>query len=149
MIRFPSILAAVLKLRDLPNLITGLRILMVAPLLWFLQQQQYAVALCLFIVAGASDGIDGFLAKHHGWTSRLGGILDPLADKLLLIGCIVTLSWLGDLPVWLVILVILRDLVIIGGALSYHYFIEPFQAEPLAISKANTLAQLALVLAII
>lgn len=138
-----------MRLHDIPNLITGLRIFLVVPILWFLLQEQYVAALLLFVVAGFSDAMDGYLAKHHGWTSQLGGMLDPLADKLLLMGTIMTLGWLDDLPAWLVILVIVRDLVIISGAISYHYLIERFRAAPLAVSKANTLTQLTLVLAVI
>jgi len=85
-------------LRHLPNLISMLRILMVPPVAWLIVEQHYALALGLFVVAGVSDGVDGFLAKHYGWTSRLGSILDPLADKLLLSVSFVTLAWLGHLP---------------------------------------------------
>lgn len=119
------------------------------PILWLLHQSYYAEALLLFIIAGVSDGIDGLLAKNLGWTSRLGGILDPIADKLLLMGTILMLGWQGALPAWLVVLVVLRDLVIVSGAISYHYLIERFEATPLLISKLNTLAQLVLVLTIL
>lgn len=135
--------------RNIPNLITVLRILLVAPILWLLLQRRYGEALLLFLIAGLSDGIDGLLAKRYGWTSRLGGMLDPLADKLLLVGTFLVLGWIGDLPVWLVGLVILRDGVIISGAVSYYYLIGPFEAEPLLISKINTLIQIFLVLAVI
>ena len=141
--------AITLRARDIPNLITVLRIFLVVPILWLLVQHEYGVALALFIIAGISDGIDGLLAKQLGWTSQLGGILDPVADKLLLIGTILTLGWQGDLPAWLVGLVILRDVVIVSGAVSYHYLFEPFEATPLLVSKLNTLAQLILVLAVI
>lgn len=138
-----------LKARHLPNLITGLRILLVAPFLWALLEERYSTALLLFVVAGVSDALDGFLAKYFGWTSELGGLLDPLADKLLLIGAILALGWLNELPGWLVALVILRDLLIVGGAVSYHLLIERFEAAPLMISKLNTLVQLILVCAVI
>lgn len=138
-----------MRLRDLPNLITALRLLLIAPFLWLLLQERYLEALLLFMIAGFSDVIDGYLAKRYGWTSRLGGFLDPLADKLLLMGSVLVLGWQGDLPLWLVALVILRDLVIITGAISYHFLIGPFDAAPLLISKLNTLAQLALVVTIV
>jgi cardiolipin synthase len=137
------------KARDIPNLITGLRILLVAPFLWLLLEERYGAALALFVIAGISDALDGFLAKYFGWTSELGGLLDPIADKLLLIGAILVLGWLNELPGWLVTLVILRDLAIIGGAIGYHFLIERFQATPLMISKLNTLMQLTLVCAVI
>jgi len=138
-----------LKARHLPNLITGLRILLVAPFLWALLEERYNTALLLFIIAGVSDALDGFLAKYFGWTSELGGLLDPIADKLLLMGAILALGWLNELPGWLVALVILRDLLIVGGAVSYHLLIERFEAAPLMISKLNTLVQLILVCAVI
>jgi cardiolipin synthase len=137
------------KAQDIPNLITSLRILLVPPFLWLLLQERYEMALLLFMVAGISDALDGFLAKHYGWTSELGGILDPIADKLLLVGALLTLAWLRELPVWLVTLAILRDAVIIVGAISYHLMIERVQARPLLISKLNTLIQLVLVFTII
>ena len=138
-----------LQARHIPNLITGLRILLVAPFLWALLGERYSMALLLFVIAGASDALDGFLAKYFSWTSELGGLLDPIADKLLLIGAILALGWLNELPGWLVALVILRDLLIVGGAVSYHALIERFEAAPLMISKLNTLVQLILVCAVI
>ena len=138
-----------MRLRDIPNIITALRILLVIPILWFLQQGGYREALLLFIIAGISDGIDGLLAKNLGWTSHLGGMLDPLADKLLLMGTILTLGWQGELPASLVLLVVLRDIIIVSGAVVYHYLVEPFKANPLLVSKLNTLAQLVLVLAVL
>jgi cardiolipin synthase len=93
------------KPRDIPNLITGLRILLVAPFLWLLLEEHYGAALLLFVIAGISDALDGFLAKYYGWTSELGGLLDPIADKLLLMGAILALGWLNELPGWLVMLV--------------------------------------------
>lgn len=137
------------KPRDIPNLITGLRILLVAPFLWLLLEERYGAALALFVIAGLSDALDGFLAKYYDWTSDLGGLLDPIADKLLLIGAILALGWLGELPSWLVALVIARDLIIVGGAIVYHLRIARFHAAPLLISKLNTLVQLALVCAVI
>lgn len=138
-----------LKTRDIPNVITVLRMLLVVPILWLLLHRRYTEALLLIMIAGASDGVDGLLAKHFGWTSRLGGVLDPVADKLLLVGTFLTLAWIGDLPVWLAVLVILRDVVIISGAVSYHFLIEPVRPEPLLISKINTLLQILLVFSVV
>lgn len=135
--------------RDIPNLITVMRLLLVAPILWLLLQNNYAGALSLFVFAGVSDLVDGFLAKTYSWTSELGGILDPLADKLLLVGTLLVLGWQGELPAWLVGIAIGRDVIIVSMAALYHYLIEPFKAEPLLISKLNTLLQLALVAAVI
>jgi len=107
------------------------------------------VALALFFVAGVSDGLDGFLAKHYSWTSRLGALLDPLADKALLISCYLALTWTGLLPLWLVALVLLRDVVIVSGAMVYHFRIARLDADPNLISKLNTLMQITLVLLVI
>lgn len=135
--------------RDIPNLITFMRILMVPPLVWLLLQQYYGSALVVFFVAGVSDGLDGYLAKHYGWTSHLGGLLDPLADKLLLIGCFITLGYQGLLPVWLVGLVLLRDVVIVSGAIAYHVRVARLDADPSWVSKVNTVLQIGLVLLVI
>ncbi|WP_373508037.1 CDP-alcohol phosphatidyltransferase family protein, partial [Thiocapsa sp.] len=104
-----------MQLRDLPNIISVLRLVAVAPVMYLLLRQEYGWALVLFAAAGASDGLDGYLAKRYDWRSRLGGILDPLADKALLVACFLILGWQGLVPVWLVIAVILRDLVIVTG----------------------------------
>ena len=93
-----------------------------APFLWLLLKEHYGAALVLFVVAGISDALDGFLAKYYGWTSELGGIPDPIADKLLLLGAILALGWLHELPGWLVMLVLVRDALIVGGAIGYHFF---------------------------
>jgi len=137
------------KRSDIPNLITVLRILLVAPIAWALVQHQFILALALFFVAGVSDGLDGFLAKHYGWSSRLGALLDPLADKALLVACYAALTWIGLLPLWLLVLVVSRDVVIIAGAVAYNYRIQRLEAHPTLISKLNTLLQILLVLLVI
>lgn len=135
--------------RDIPNLITLLRILMVPPFVWLLLEGRHGQALALFFLAGFSDGLDGFLAKRYGWTSRLGGLLDPLADKLLLLSAFLTLGYLGLLPVYLVGLVLLRDVVIVSGAIAYHFRVARLDADPSWVSKVNTVLQIALVLLVI
>ena len=142
-------MAALFQLRYLPNLLTGLRLVLIPLLLWLVWTGADLWALLLFLFAGASDALDGFLAKHYGWTTELGGRLDPIADKSLLVGLFVVLLLLGELPLWLVVLAIGRDMMILLGALAYHYLIEPLQAEPLLVSKLNTLMQLMLILAIL
>ncbi|MGA7802262.1 MAG: CDP-alcohol phosphatidyltransferase family protein [Gammaproteobacteria bacterium] len=137
-----------MRARDLPNLITLLRFLLVPPLVVLLLQQHYSLALAVFILAGFSDALDGYLAKRFDWTSRLGGLLDPLADKALLISSFLVLAALGRIPAWLVVLVIVRDLVIVGGALAYHFWVEALEPQPRLLSKLNTASQLLLVLAV-
>ena len=138
-----------MKRSDIPNLITVLRILLVAPIAWALVHQQFALALALFFVAGFSDGLDGFLAKHYGWSSRLGAMLDPLADKVLLVASFAALSWINLLPLWLLVLVVSRDVVIVAGAVAYNFRIERLEAQPTLISKVNTVLQILLVLLVI
>ncbi len=135
--------------RDLPNLISTLRIVLVVPVTLLLWRERYSGALYLFALAGFSDALDGYLAKRYGWTSWLGGLLDPLADKLLLVACYFTLGWLGLLPVWLVVAVLARDIIIVAGATAYHFRIARLEADPTLLSKLNTLAQIVLVLAVV
>ncbi|MCG6966210.1 MAG: CDP-alcohol phosphatidyltransferase family protein [Chromatiaceae bacterium] len=131
-------------LRHLPNAISVVRIILVGPIIWSLIRRDFTLAIWLFLIAGASDGLDGFLAKRFGWSSRLGGILDALADKFLLISTFVCLWWLGIFPWWLVLSVLARDLVIVIGATLYNFRIETVQPEPSLVSKLNTLLQIAL-----
>jgi cardiolipin synthase len=122
---------------------------MSVPVVWMLLEQRFGVALVLFAVAGISDGLDGYLAKHYGWQSRLGSLLDPLADKVLLVSSYLSLALIGVIPVWLVLLVILRDLVIVTGALVYHFRVTELDAAPSMVSKFNTFAQIVLVLVVV
>lgn len=133
-----------LALRDLPNVLTVTRMLLVAPLVYLLLTEHYGSALMLALVVGFSDWLDGALARRFGWQSEFGGMLDPLADKLMMISLFATLAWLDALPWWLFGLAVLRDLVIVAGGLFYHYRVERFHAEPTRLSKFNTLAQLVL-----
>ncbi len=134
---------------SLPNLISILRILLVVPVIFCMLAGLYHWALLLFLVAGVSDGLDGFLARRFGWTSRIGAILDPVGDKLLMVAVFLLLGAKGDLPWWLVSLVILRDVIIITGAVSYHTLIAQVDMEPLRISKLNTALQILLVLVVL
>lgn len=131
---------------QLPNLLTILRILAVGPIVWLLVQRSYGAALVLAFAAGATDGLDGYLARRFAWHSRLGGLLDPLADKLLQLSCYVTLTIQGQLPAWLLALVLGRDLVIVAGAGLYHRLVAPVRGEPTRLSKLNTLLQIGLIL---
>ena len=105
--------------------------------------------LILFFVAGASDLVDGFLAKRFGWQSRIGGILDPAADKLLLGTVFVVLAVLELVPLWLVATALLRDLIIVLGAIGYRVCIGPIEARPSVISKLNTLCQGVFIMSVI
>lgn len=138
-----------MKLSHIPNIISISRILLVGPTVYLLAQQEYALAFILFGVAGASDALDGFLAKRFKWQSELGAMLDPIGDKLLLVSCYLTLGWMGHLPLLLVGLVIARDLIIVFGAMGYHLLIAKVKIETVYISRINTAAQMLLVVLVI
>ncbi|MGB5625628.1 MAG: CDP-alcohol phosphatidyltransferase family protein [Woeseiaceae bacterium] len=131
-----------MSLSWLPNAVSLLRIALVAPILLLILDGRFGWALGLFFVAGFSDGIDGYLAKRFDWHTRLGALLDPVADKLLVAGTFITLAYTQHIPVWLAAVVILRDVVIVGGATAYNFIVKPVQGEPTKISKLNTALQL-------
>jgi cardiolipin synthase (CMP-forming) len=129
-------------MRHLPNLICLVRIALVWPIATALHAGAHRAALILFIVAGVSDGLDGYLAKRFGWTSDLGRFLDPVADKLLLVVVFVGCTWLGLVPWWLTAAVVARDLAIGLGALIFRLWFGPLHGRPTVLSKINTAAQL-------
>ncbi|MCX7034394.1 MAG: CDP-alcohol phosphatidyltransferase family protein [Arenimonas sp.] len=135
-----------MNLRHLPNAITGFRLAMAPLLLWLLWARHFDWALGVALVAGASDLVDGFLAKRFGWQSRLGSLLDPIADKLMLGLAMLGLWLVAMLPGWLVGLVLARDLVIVAGALAWWRVGGPFDGQPTLLGKLCTLSQLGLVL---
>ena len=138
-----------MSLSWLPNAISVLRIVLVAPILALMLNDRHDVALILFFVAGFSDGLDGYLAKRFNWHTRAGALLDPIADKLLVAGTFVTLGVTGHLPIWLATIVVLRDVVIVGGAMAYNFLVRPVEGDPTRISKLNTAFELTLVLFVI
>jgi cardiolipin synthase len=130
---------------NLPNLITLGRLLVVPLAIWLILEARYRAAFWLFVGAGLSDGLDGFIAKRFDRRTRLGALLDPIADKTLLVSLFLTLGWAGALAGWIVILVVFRDAMIIGGFLLIQATAAPQRFDPLYISKFNTLAQIGLV----
>lgn len=134
-----------MKLAQLPNAITLSRIALVPVMILALKDYDYRLALVLFVVAGVSDGLDGFLAKRFHLQSRLGGILDPAADKILLISAYVMLTVLEHIPFWLMLTVAFRDLLIVGGYVVYTAHIGPVHMRPSGLSKLNTVVQLTLI----
>lgn len=134
-------------LRHLPNLITLLRIALVAPLFWLIVQHRYDAALTVTALAAVSDALDGFLARQFGWKSWLGGMLDPIADKLMLVVGFVALGMVGAIGWWLPALVIGRDIFIVAGASLYYGLIGRFNAAPTFLSKLTTLAQIVFLVA--
>jgi len=133
------------SLRNLPNFLSVLRILLVPPVIYFMLQENYMPALILFVIAGVTDSLDGWLARQFNWQSYLGEILDPLADKLLLVSSYIAFAWLTLLPWWLVVCVILRDVIIVLGGVIYRIFLGNVVINPTYISKLNTLMQIVLI----
>jgi cardiolipin synthase len=134
------------KLKYIPNMICVVRIILVAPIVWSLLQGRYGLALGLILIAGFSDALDGFLARRFDWRTRLGGLLDPAADKLLMFAAYVTLAWIGLVPVWFSAIVVGRDIIIITGAIVYQLYVAPVHGEPTGASKLNTVLQILFVL---
>ena len=130
---------------NLPNLITLARLLSVPLTIWLILSEDYAVAFWVFVCAGASDALDGYIAKRFDCRTRLGALLDPIADKALLASVYVGLGLAGLLPNWLVILVVFRDVLIVGGYVLIQTTTTLRNFDPLYISKLNTAAQISLV----
>lgn len=145
--RMPSTTNSDSPWRHLPNAITLARVALVAPLVWLIANRRFEAALVVVAVAGASDALDGLLAKRFGWQSWLGGVLDPIADKLMLVACFVTLGMVGAHPDWLTWLVVGRDAVIVAGAVAWHNLIGRIHAQPTHLSKLTTVVQIVYVLA--
>jgi cardiolipin synthase len=136
-------------LRQIPNLITSLRILLIVPIAVALLRHDFLIALCLFFLAAVSDLLDGFIAKRFGWQSALGGVLDPAADKVLLATSFVVLAVMHLVPLWLMATAVARDLVIVAGAIAYRLWLGPIEARPSNLSKLNTLCQALFILCVI
>lgn len=128
---------------SIPNLITLGRILLVPIVVWAIASNQMEIAFLVFVVAGVSDAVDGYLAKRFNLRSELGALLDPLADKALLVSIFVTLGIWGAIPRWIVILVVSRDIMIVAGVIVSWLFDRPVAMKPLMVSKLNTVAQVA------
>lgn len=127
---------------SIPNLISLARILLVPVLVWAIAAGEMLFAFLLFLGAGVSDAIDGFLAKRFGMSSELGRYLDPLADKVLIVSIYVSLGITEAIPRWLVILVVSRDIMIVGAVMLAWLVDKPISVKPLAVSKLNTAAQI-------
>ncbi len=136
-------------LRYLPNIITGLRLVAIVPVALCLWYQEYEVALVLFAIAGVSDGVDGYLARRFHWESHWGAVMDPLADKLLLVTTAAILATKGILPLWLFVIMMGRDLMIVGGAALFRWRFGPYEVTPSRLGKASTFFQILLVLSLL
>ena len=125
----------------LPNLVTVLRFLLIMPIGWCIWTGEYGVSLLLLVVAGLSDALDGYLARRFNWTSRFGELADPIADKLLAVVVVVMMLITELLPLWVVVIVVGRELVIVSGALAFRSVVHKLDIEPLTISRINTIVQ--------
>ena len=134
---------------SLPNLITLGRVMLVPVVFWLVLTHQTRIAFFLFVLAGISDAVDGFLAKRFGWQTTLGAYLDPLADKLLIVSIFVAMGVLGELPSWIVITVVSRDILIVLAVVLSWLMGHPVLIKPSHLSKANTTAQLVLAAAVL
>jgi cardiolipin synthase (CMP-forming) len=141
--RFPHGLGLCVPL-NLPNFITLGRIIAVPVVFWLLMIGQPKPAFIIFVLAGISDAVDGYLAKTYNWQTELGAYLDPLADKLLIVSIYVALGVRGELPLWLVVAVVSRDIAIVGAVMIAWLMDHPVRIKPLVVSKLNTAAQLTL-----
>ena len=128
---------------SVPNVITLGRILLVPIIVWAIASSQMEIAFAVFVIAGVSDAVDGFLAKRFHLTSELGALLDPLADKALLVSIYVALGIWGAIPRFIVILVVSRDIMIVAAVIVSWLFGKPVPMKPLMVSKLNTAAQVA------
>jgi cardiolipin synthase len=128
---------------NIPNFISIGRLLASPVVVWLVINQEYKLAFWVFVIAGASDAVDGLIAKRFDMETEFGKYLDPIADKVLLVSVYVALGSGGILPTWLVILVVFRDAIIIGGAILYHTVTQLLSITPLIISKINTATQVA------
>ncbi|HEY5808207.1 MAG TPA: CDP-alcohol phosphatidyltransferase family protein [Povalibacter sp.] len=137
------------SLRFIPNALCVLRMLLLAPVSWLLSRHEFQLTLWVFALAAATDGLDGFLAKRCGWTSELGKILDPLADKILLVGVFLTLALMDLVPLWLALVAVGRDVVITVGAITYNWLFGYPHGHPTWVSKLNTLCQIVFLLLIV
>ena len=129
---------------NLPNFITLGRVISVPVVFWLLLSGESKIAFLVFVAAGISDAVDGYLAKRFAWQTELGAYLDPLADKLLIVSIFIALGVKAELPLWLVITVVSRDILIVLAILLSWLLDHPVRIRPLAVSKANTAAQLVL-----
>ena len=127
-----------------PNIITLGRFVLVPIVLWGLLSGEVVIAFLAFVLAGVSDGVDGYIARRFGQHTELGAYLDPIADKALLVSTFVMLGYLGELPLWLVTLVVSRDCLILGAVILASMLSHPVQVRPLMISKINTAFQIGL-----
>ncbi len=135
--------------RQIPNALTVLRLLLAVPLGYCIANGSYGQALLLGFTAGASDALDGFLARRLDAKTRLGSILDPIADKTIITVAFCSFAFAGLIPWYLALVVVLRDMVIVAGAYTYHHLIGPYELDATLLSKLNMCVQVTFCLLIL
>lgn len=133
----------------IPNILSFARLLSVPVAIMLMLDGNFTACFWIFVAAGVTDAVDGWFAKTFDARTQFGAFLDPLADKALVVSTYLMLGWLGHIPGWLVVLVVFRDVLIIGGAMVAYLMLGDFHSRPLAISKLNTAVQIALVAAVL
>ena len=133
-------------MRNLPNLLTLLRLVLVPVMAYFAWSGQYAIALPVFLVAALTDLADGYIARRFNVVSKLGALLDPVADKLNMFVATVVLAWQSHIPIWLAVAIIARDVVIVVGAIAYRLARGRLDIKPTRLSKVNTAIEFAVLL---
>ena len=135
--------------QQIPNIITFMRCILILPIMWLLLNARYDEAFYLFIVAGISDGIDGYLARTYNCRTKLGSIADPLVDKLFIVCTLMVLAFIHQIPLWLLIIVVIRDLLLVGAVAFDYIRGHVYEIKPTLISKINTVMQVLFVIAIL
>lgn len=136
-------------LTQIPNFLTLLRIAMAPVIIVLLDGGQYELALIIFVLAGITDGLDGWIAKRYHLQSPIGAMLDPIADKVLLLSTYIMLAYLQDIPFWFLVVVLFRDFLIVGGYWFLIAMQSPAKATPIFVSKINTFLQIVLVVVVL
>jgi|SRR5437667_3080349 len=133
-------------MRHVPNILTLIRLGLIPVMAYYLLLQAYAMALLIFLVAALTDLADGYIARRFKLTSSFGATLDPIADKLSMLVATVLLAWLLLLPIWLAIAIVVRDILIVAGALAYRITLGHVEIAPTRLSKANTFIEFTVLL---
>ena len=136
------------RYRFIPNVITVARLVLVLPTAFCMVEEMYLASFVLFTWSGLSDGLDGFLARRFGWETTFGKLIDPLADKLMMITAVLTLGLLGHFPLMLMILIIVKDLAILGGVFAYTTLAGFPKIQPTWLGKVTTASQIILLMAV-
>ncbi len=138
-----------MKIKQIPNILSIFRIILTVPIVFLLLNHEYFITLWLFLLAGITDALDGYIAKKFNFQTWIGSILDPLADKILLISSFISLFLLELIPLWFLAIILFRDIILIAGMVGYYYnnaIINKKYIVPSNISKLNTVLQILVVL---